>query len=137
MKIKTDNIFQVIELDIDNIQAYNSLLDANLLSKLTGMKAELDNKQGGLFTAWDKKCSGYYTFLAPGARIVQAWTHKEFQEGQFSTVILDIESTEHGCRISFNHIGVPEAAAGWLTETWRNDFWTPVQEHFAVAAEAK
>ena len=137
MKIKTDNIFQVIELDVDASHAYQSLLDASLLSKLTGMKAEIDGKVGGSFNGWDKKCEGFYTFLNPGKRIVQSWTHQDFQAGLYSTVILDFESTEHGSRISFNHIGVPEEDGGWLTETWKNDFWTPVQDHFAVPTEAK
>jgi activator of HSP90 ATPase len=137
MKIKTDNIFQVIELDVDVIQAYNTLLNADLLSKFTGMKAELEGSIGGQFTGWDNKCHGFYIYLETGKRIVQSWTHTAFPIGQFSTVLLDFEETEHGCRISFNHIGVPEQDAGWLTETWRHDFWTPFQEHFAIAEEAK
>jgi activator of HSP90 ATPase len=137
MKIKTDNIFQVIELEVSADIAYQSLLNAELLTKLTGLKSTIDGQEGGKFTGWDNKCQGYFTFLNSGKRIVQAWNHMEFPAGQYSTVLFDFEQTETGCRISFNHIGVPEQDAGWLTETWKNDFWIPVQEHFAIAETAK
>lgn len=137
MKIKTDNIFKVIELDVQVEQAYKALLDGPLLSKLTRMKMEIEPKVGGAFSGWDNKCEGFFTFMENNRRFSLTWTHTEFPAGQFSTVIFDFESTEHGCRISFNHIGVPEEDAGWLTETWKNDYWTPVQDHFAVATAVK
>ncbi|MFN0032665.1 MAG: SRPBCC domain-containing protein [Flavobacteriales bacterium] len=129
MKIKTDNIFQVIELETTREEAYRALTDAALLTRLTGMSANMDSHEGGVFHAWNNKCHGYIMRLIPGVRIVQAWTHDTFAEGMYSTVIFDIESTDHGCRVSFNHIGVPEDCSGWLTETWRRDFWEPLTEH--------
>ncbi|MEN9638905.1 MAG: hypothetical protein RLZZ262_773 [Bacteroidota bacterium] len=137
MKIKTDNIFKVIELDIQVDQAYKSLLDGQLLAKLIGKKMEIDPKVGGIYSGWDKKSHGFFTYMDKNRRFAMTWSHTEFPEGQFSTVIFDFESTENGCRISFNHIGVPEEDAGWLTETWKNDYWTPIQEHFAVNAAVK
>jgi activator of HSP90 ATPase len=129
MKIKTDNIFQVIELESSVSEVYQALTDAHLLTKLTGMAASMETEEGGTFHAWDNRCHGYMLHLKKDTRIVQAWRHNDFPEGMYSVVIFDLESTETGSRVSFNHTGVPEDASGWLTETWKKDFWVPITEH--------
>ena len=131
MKIKTDNIFQVIELECSVGEVYQALTNAHLLSKLTGMSAEMDTHEGGTFNAWNNRCHGYMLHLTVNTRIVQAWRHIDFPQGMFTIVIFDLESTETGSRVSFNHTGVPEEASGWLTETWKKDFWIPITEHLS------
>jgi activator of HSP90 ATPase len=129
MKIKTDNIFQVIELDCSVNDAYKVLIDSQILSKLTGMTASMELHEGGVFHAWNNRCHGYMLHLKANTRIVQAWRHDDFPEGLYSIVVMDFEGTETGSRISFNQTGVPEEASGWLTEAWKKDFWVPISEH--------
>ena len=129
MKIKTDNIFQVIEIESAPDTIYQALTNPQLLTELTGMSAEMSSQEGGTFNAWNNRSHGYIMRLIPGKRIVQAWRHDAFEDGMYSTVIIDIEATENGSRVSFNHIGVPESESGWLTETWKKDFWNPLSEH--------
>lgn len=131
MKIKTDNIFQVIELDASVNEVYKALTDALLLSRLTGMTAQMDNFEGGKFHTWNNKSHGFIMRLISDTRIVQSWRHDEFPDGMYSIVIFDLEATEHGSRVSFNQIGVPEDSSGWLTEAWKRDFWVPLSEHLA------
>jgi uncharacterized protein YndB with AHSA1/START domain len=131
MKIKTDNIFQVIEIESPVADVYKALTDPALLTRLTGMKAEMDVKEGGKFNAWNNKSHGYIMRLITDKRIVQSWYHDEFPDGMYSIVIIDLEQTETGSRVSFNHIGVPEDTSGWLTESWKKDFWVPLSEHLA------
>lgn len=129
MKIKTDNIFQVIELECTAQEVYAALTDAITISRITGMSAAMDTHEGGTFHSWNKQCHGYVLHLKKDTRIVQAWRHTGFPEGLYTVVVFDIESTETGSRVSFNHTGVPEEASGWLTEAWKKDFWTPISEH--------
>ncbi len=131
MKIKTDNIFQVIELDAPVNEVYKALTDALLLSRLTGMTAQMDNFEGGRFHTWNNKSHGIIMRLISDTRIVQSWRHDEFPDGMYSIVIFDLEATEHGSRVSFNQIGVPEDSSGWLTEAWKRDFWVPLSEHLS------
>jgi activator of HSP90 ATPase len=129
MKIKTDNIFQVIELESNVADIYKALTDPALLSRLTGMSAEMETWEGGRFHAWNNKSHGFIMRLIENKRIVQSWRHDDFPDGMYSIVIMDMEITETGSRVSFNHIGVPEDSSGWLTETWKRDFWVPLSEH--------
>ena len=129
MKIKTDNIFQVIELECAVSEAFQVLISADLLSKLTGMTAAIELHVCGAFHVWNNRCHGYMLHLSDNNRIVQAWRHDDFPKGLYSIVIMDFETTETGSRISFNQTGVPEEASGWLTEVWKRDFWGPISEH--------
>jgi activator of HSP90 ATPase len=131
MKIKTDNIFQVIEFECGVAEVYKALTDAQLLSRLTGMSAQMEKQEGTTFHAWDNRCHGYMLHLKENSRVVQAWRHIDFPEGMYSIVTFDFEATETGSRVSFNHTGVPEEASGWLTETWKKDFWVPITEHLS------
>ena len=129
MKIKTDNIFQVIEIDAPTERVYQALTNPELLTKLTGMSAQMEAFEGGSFHTWNNKSHGMMMRLIPNQRIVQSWRHDDFEDGMYSIVVMDLESVEQGSRVSFNHIGVPENCSGWLTEAWKKDFWTPLSEH--------
>ncbi|MDZ4822612.1 MAG: SRPBCC domain-containing protein [Flavobacteriales bacterium] len=128
MKLKTDNIFQVVELEASPSDVFQALMDEKLHSCFTAMDARIDNREGGVFRTCANQNFGYTLFTETDKRIVQAWSHKDFPEGFFSTVFIDLEKTEHGTRLNLNHIGVPEEACGWLTEGWKKAYWEPLKE---------
>lgn len=128
MKLRTDNIFQITEVEASPAEVYKALMDEAIHARFTGMKAKIQPKVGGAFSATDGDSSGLILFLEPDKRIVQAWTHVEFEKGFYTTVYIDLETIEKGTRINFNHIGVPEEHSGWLTEGWKKIYWEPLKE---------
>lgn len=128
MKLKTDNIFQVIEINSTQEKVYEALTNEKLHAEFTGMSAHIENKVGGVFEVTDGESFGYTVNLVPNQRIVQAWSHKSFSEGFFSTVHIDLEKTPEGVRLNFNHLGVPEEHSGWLTEGWKRIYWEPLKQ---------
>lgn len=128
MKIKTDNIFQITELEASASEVYKALVDEKLHAKFTGMKAHIDAKVGGHFDTTDGESFGFFVHLLENKKIVQAWTHRQFEPGTYTIVDIDLEETETGTRINFNHIGVPEQHSGWLTEGWKRIYWNPLKE---------
>jgi len=128
MKLKTDNIFQVIEINSTPEKVYEALTNEKLHAEFTGMSAHIENKVGGVFEVTDGESFGYTVNLVPNQRIVQAWSHKSFSEGFFSTVHIDLEKTPEGVRLNFNHLGVPEEHSGWLTEGWKRIYWEPLKQ---------
>ncbi|MDH5296478.1 MAG: SRPBCC domain-containing protein [Nitrospirota bacterium] len=127
MKIKTDNIFHVVELDASISEVYKALIDEKLHAKFTGMTAKIDPVVGGHFETTDGESFGFILHLAKNKKIVQAWSHKSFPAGYYSIVDIDLEKTDGGTRINFNHIGVPEDKSGWLTEGWKRIYWIPLK----------
>lgn len=128
MKLKTDNIFQVVELESSVEEIYQALMDESLHAKFTQMKARIDPKIGGFFETTDGESFGYIVHLVPNQRIVMAWSHKSFTPGFFTTVHIELERTENGSRVNFNHLAVPEEHSGWLTEGWKRIYWDPLKE---------
>jgi activator of HSP90 ATPase len=128
MKLKTDNIFQVVELDCQPAEVYKALTDEKLHAKFTDMKAKIDCRVGGQFNTTDGESFGYVVFLEQDKTLVMAWSHKSFTPGFFTTVHIDLEPFEGGTRLNFNHIGVPEEHSGWLTEGWKRIYWDPLKE---------
>jgi activator of HSP90 ATPase len=128
MKLKTDNIFMVTEVECSPSKVYEALMDEKLHAKFTAMRAKIDPRVGGQFETTDGESFGYILHLDQDKKIVKAWSHKSFVKGHFSIVDVDLEQTESGCRINFNHVGVPEEHSGWLTEGWRRIYWEPLKD---------
>jgi len=128
MKLKTDNIFQITEVEASISEVYNALIDEKLHAKFTGMSAKIDPKVGGHFDTTDGESFGYFVHLLENKTIVQAWSHRQFEPGSYTIVHIDLEETETGTRINFNHLGVPEQHSGWLTEGWKRIYWNPLKE---------
>lgn len=128
MKLRTHNIFQVIELNASPSEIYSAYLDASKHAAFTGMKAEIDAVVGGTFTTCNERNWGYNLILEKDKSIVQAWTHKSFPVGHYSIVDIRLEATDKGSRLHFNHLAVPESCDGWLTEGWQKVYWEPLRD---------
>lgn len=136
MKVNTENIFQVIEIPVSCSDIYDAFLNESRHSQFTGMTAEIDGRIGGEFSACDGRATGRILQLVKNKRIVVAWTHKRFPANHFTIVDMKLESNENGCRISFNHTGLPESCDGWMTDTWQKTYWVPLREYMESAVEA-
>ncbi|MFZ6052254.1 SRPBCC domain-containing protein [Halocola ammonii] len=137
MQIKSDNIFQVVELNAKPSEVYEALMNSKKHRDFTRMKASISEEEGGQFETCNKRVFGFTTKLIKNKKIVQAWSHKNFPGQQFSVVDIELEKTKNGTRLNFNHIGVPEICAGWLTEMWRKTYWMPLENYFEKAGKKK
>jgi len=132
MKIKTENIFQVVELEATPESIYRAYINSDEHTQFTGLKAFIEPVEGGRFVACNGRNSGINLVLKENERIVQAWRHKEFPEGHFSIVDILFEKTEDGkTRLQFNQLGVPINHDGWLTEGWNKVYWEPLRAYLA------
>jgi activator of HSP90 ATPase len=128
MKLKTDNIFQITELEAVPSRVYQALMNSQEHAAFTGMEVTIDPQVGGVFETFDHEASGMFLDLEKDKRIVQSWRHTEFPAGFYSVVHIDLEPTEKGTRVNFNHIGVPEESSGWLTEAWKKVYWNRLKD---------
>ncbi len=129
MKLKTDNIFQIIEIKAPIQKVYEALINEKQHAEFTGMSAKIENTVGGHFEVTDGESFGYNVYLAKNKTLVQAWSHKSFTKGFFSTVHIELEEHDGTTMINFNHLGVPEEHSGWLTEGWKRIYWEPLKEY--------
>lgn len=134
MKLKTDNIFQVIEIKSTPAKVYEALTAEKKHAEFTGMTARIVNAVGGEFEVTDGESFGYVVYLQENKTIVKSWSHKSFIPGFYTTVHIDLEETPEGTRINFNHLGVPEEHSGWLTEGWKRIYWEPLKAYLEGTA---
>lgn len=129
MKLKTDNIFQIVEFKTTPDKVYEALMNESKHAEFTGMTAKLNPVVGGEFEVTDGESFGYNVYLVPNKTIVQSWSHRSFVNGFYSTVHIEIEEKEGITIVNFNHLGVPEEHSGWLTEGWKRIYWEPLKEY--------
>ena len=65
---------------------FQMLIDPRKHSKFTGMKATLEHKVGGKFTAYGKDLAGFTLEVIPNKKIVQAWRANDWPKGHYSLV---------------------------------------------------
>jgi len=77
-------IKQRVKFSASPATIYDLLADSRKHSAVTGRKATISRKVGGMFSASGNDVSGVIVDLVPGERIVQAWRHRRFPDGIFS-----------------------------------------------------
>ena len=110
---------------------YDAWLDSAAHSAMTGSEAKLGKRVGDRYTAWDGYISGKTLELAPGRRIAQSWRTTEFNsKDPDSTIVVDLEPTKTGTRLTLTHRGVPDGQTGYENGGWRDFYFAPMQAYF-------
>jgi len=110
---------------------YDAWLDSTAHSAMTGSTAKIGNTVGDRYTAWDGYIAGKTVELAPGRRIVQSWRTTEFDsKDPDSTVVVDLEPTKKGTRLTLTHRGVPDGQTSYENGGWRDFYFAPMRAYF-------
>jgi len=134
MKLQTENIYQVIELDAAPARVFDTLLDQDATATFTGKEALIQPHEGGAFSLCNQSQSGYFLHIVQNKRLVMSWTHKKLPAGHYTTVDIRLARNESGgTRLILNHLGVPSGDDGWVTDAWTKSFWAPLSAHLKEA----
>ena len=110
---------------------YEAWLSSAAHGAMTGAKAKASNKVGAAFSAWDGYIVGKNIELVPGKRIVQSWRTTEFEpEDPDSTIVVDLEPTKTGTRLTLTHRGVPDGQTSYENGGWQDFYFAPMQAYF-------
>jgi len=111
-------------------EVYDPWLDSKGHTKMTGAKAKVSDKVGGLFEAWDGYISGRNLELEAGKRIVQAWRTSEFadSEGDSQIEIL-FEAAKGGTKLTLRHTKLP-AHGETYRQGWIDSYFEPMKAYF-------
>ena len=113
---------------------YDAWLDSARHSAMTGSPATVGRGVGESYTAWDGYIVGRTLELYPGRRIVQSWRTSDFAEDDAdSTIIVELEPTKPGTRLTLSHDGVPDGQTDYESGGWRDFYFTPMKAYFAGA----
>ena len=104
------------------------IMDSKKHQSLSGLKAKISKKVGGVFTAWGGHINGFNLALVPGKKIVQAWRATAWWPDHYSIAIFDILKTGIGSTLHFTQIGIPPNRYSGHYRGWIETYWTPMKE---------
>ena len=126
MKDKT--IQQSITFKTSPHEIYETLMDSNKHSELTGGTAVISREVGGKFTAFDGYSEGVNIELVPDRKIVQSWRASDWPQGHYSQVTFLLKEIKGGTRLTFTQTGVPEEYYEDISQGWHDYYWTPLKD---------
>jgi uncharacterized protein YndB with AHSA1/START domain len=110
---------------------YDAWLDSAAHSAMTGSEAKIGMGVGEPYSAWDGYIAGKTLELVPGKRIVQSWRTTEFEpQDPDSTIVVDLEPTKTGTRLTLTHRGAPDGQTSYENGGWRDFYFAPMQAYF-------
>lgn len=108
---------------------YGLLADSRQRSAVTGSKAAISKKVGGVFSTDNGHVTGVNVDLVPGKRLVQAWRRDDFPEGAYSMAAITLTPTESGgTELVLTHRGVPKHLIPETEDYWRQVYWVRMKE---------
>lgn len=114
-------------------QVYAAWLDSREHGLFTGSAAEIDDRVGGNFTAWDGYIQGQTLELEPFHRIRQSWRTTEFPEGcEDSNLEVLLDSVPEGTRLILVHTNIPDGQGESYRQGWEDYYFTPMQVYFSA-----
>jgi activator of HSP90 ATPase len=111
---------------------YDAWLDSAAHSAMTGGAAEIANRVGGAYSAWDGYITGRTLELIPGKLIVQSWRTSQFGDRDpDSTITVELGQTKAGTRLTLTHRGVPDGQTSYENGGWQDNYFSPMKAYFA------
>jgi activator of HSP90 ATPase len=122
---------QEIDFKAGAQRVYDALLDSKQFSALSGEPAQIDHKDGGVFSMFGGKIVGRNVELIANQRIVQAWRPANWDPGAYS--IVKFELKEQGGRTMrvLDHAGFPKGGFEHLNPRWKMRYWDPLERFLA------
>jgi activator of HSP90 ATPase len=108
---------------------YDVLLDAKQFAAATGSPAEIDPKEGGVFSMFGARIVGRNIELIPGQRIVQAWRPTHWDAGIYSIVKFEFHERGSKTHMILDHTGFPVEEADHLDSGWKAHYLDPLAKY--------
>jgi len=113
-------------------RVYRAWMDSAQHAAFTGSAAEIDNRVGGKFTAWDGYIQGETLALEPFSHIVQSWRTTEFPESSPDSRLEVSFTAENGStRLTLIHTNIPDGQGEGYRGGWEDYYFTPLVEYFS------
>ncbi|GLV31823.1 uncharacterized protein CBL_07583 [Carabus blaptoides fortunei] len=113
---------------------YDAMTRVEMVTAFTQGHVKLDPVKGGKFSLFQGNISGYFEDLVPGKKIVQKWRYKQWPEGHYSTVTINIDEKSDHTEVNLIQTGVPSAEADVTKANWDRYYWDAMKRAFGFGA---
>lgn len=127
---KTSSLTQKVSFDIVPNVLYETFLDSNRMSAISGGPAKVENKVNGEFSLFDGTVQGTIVELVPGSKIVQKWRFKSWPEKHYSQVTYQFEAKGEKTLLTLSQTGIPASDFERTRSGWESYFWQRIRGLF-------
>lgn len=111
-------------------EIYKAWLSSDGHTKMTGGEANISDKIGSKFTAWDGYIEGRTIELIPDQRIVQNWRTTEFEANEKDSRIEILLNEKNGqTELTLFHSDLSENSEHYKAG-WENHYFAPMNAYF-------
>jgi uncharacterized protein YndB with AHSA1/START domain len=125
------SLHQEIDFKAGAQRVYDALLDSKQFGALSGEPAQIDHKDGGVFSMFGGKIVGRHVELIANQRIVQAWRPANWDPGAYSSVKFELKEQGGRTMRVLDHTGFPEGGFEHLNPRWKMRYWDPLERSLA------
>lgn len=90
-KIDTQTIVSSHKFQCRAVEFYDAMTKIEMVTAFTQGHVKLDASKGGHFWMFGGNITGTFEELVPGKKIVQKWRYKQWPEGHYSHVTINID----------------------------------------------
>lgn len=112
-------------------EIYSTWLSSEGHTNMTGGKANVSDKIGGSFTAWDGYISGKNISLESNYKIIQSWRSSQFEASEEDSIIeVTLNETNGETEVTLIHSKVPESGEHYK-KGWDEHYFQPMKLYFS------
>ncbi|XP_011306173.1 activator of 90 kDa heat shock protein ATPase homolog 1 [Fopius arisanus] len=128
-KISTTTVKQQQKFQCRAPEFFNVLTTTEMVQAFTKGPVRLEPTKNGKFELFGGNIHGEFVELSP-TKIVQKWRCKQWPEGHFSEVVLDINEKSDHTEVVLTHTGVPSSEEDSTKENWDRYYWDAIKRTF-------
>jgi activator of HSP90 ATPase len=119
------------KIDATAEQIYRTWLSSDGHTKMTGGIANISDKIGDNFTAWNGYIEGQNMELEPFSRILQSWRTSQFEKDEVDSLI-EIQLSEFNgqTELTLIHTNVPKSGEHYI-KGWDKSYFQPMKIYFS------
>lgn len=134
VKISTGSINLTQSFKCTAEEFYRALTVIEMVQAFTQGPCKMALEKGGKFEMFGGNVHGEQVELIPNKRIVQKWRFKQWPDGHYSVVTLDIKEREDNTEVNLVQTGVPLSDMERTKEGWNRYYWESLKKTFGFGA---
>lgn len=118
-------------IEANPAEIYNTWLDSDSHTDMTGGDALITDEIGEPFNAWDGYIWGKTLDLKPNEYIKQSWRTVDFDDDQeYSQVEIFLQPEGDGTRLVLKHTGLTDQDEKYK-QGWIDNYFKPMKDYFS------
>lgn len=134
VKIRNDRLELTEEFKCTADEMYAALVIPEQVAAWTQGPVELKAEKNGQFKLFGGNIEGTFIELRPGSRIVQRWRQKDWPQGHYSMVTIEMEEAEDSTKLTIKQTQIPEEHLERTREGWKTYYFQSIKVKLGFGA---